>query len=808
MLRKVRFLVLALALVTALGPALGCRSTSTNVTGPSSAKCALTLAGAGLNVPGDGGTGSISVTTNRECTWTASSANDWLTVTSGTSGQGPGAVAFRAAENPAAVGRTGVITVGTQRVEVQQQAATCSYVVTPPTASISTAGGNLSFEVAARDGCGWTAQAVASWTSVTQGTAGSGNGTVVVAVAANGGASRSTTLAIAGRTVTLTQAGASCSYLVSLTSSAFGVSGGTGVASVSTAAGCQWSVSSNQPWITLGAPSDGSGGGTVSFAVAANSGSSRSATLTVAGQGFTITQASGQSACRYGLSPGQRSVGSEGGVVEFDVDTTSECEWTATSNASWLSVVSGAGGLGRGRVAVSAAPNTGAVRSATVSIGGGSVTVIQGASACTFAVAPTAIAIGASGGPGSVAVTTSAGCEWAAASNVSWVSISGGGTGAGPGTVSFTIAANAAGPRDGALVVAGQTVAVTQAGATCTYTLAPTALTIGAAGGSSSVAVTAPAGCAWAATSGEPWISISGGASGSGSGTVSLAVGVNTGAERAGTLSIAGQPFIVTQSAAATACAYVITPRSQSIGAGSTSVVIDVSAAAGCAWTTVSNAAWITVAAGASGSGNGTVTLAAAGNTATASRDGTATIAGQTFTLTQAGAGCSYALSPSSASVGAAGNTGSVDVTTAAGCGWTASSNAPWLGITSGSSGTGGGRVSYLVTANTDVTPRSGSLTIAGLAFAVTQAGVACSYAVAPTTQSVAASGGNVNVTVTTSPGCAWTASSSAPWLTISTGTSGSGSGTVTVAVAVNTSGAARTGGLTIAGQSVTINQQ
>ena len=50
-----------------------------------------------------------------------------------------------------------------------------------------------------------------------------------------------------------------------------------------------------------------------------------------------------------------------------------------------------------------------------------------------------------------------------------------------------------------------------------------------------------------------------------------------------------------------------------------------------------------------------------------------------------------------------------------------------WITVTSGSSGTGNGTVSYTVAANTSTTSRTGTLTIAGLTATVTQAG-ACTY--------------------------------------------------------------------------------
>lgn len=59
-----------------------------------------------------------------------------------------------------------------------------------------------------------------------------------------------------------------------------------------------------------------------------------------------------------------------------------------------------------------------------------------------------------------------------------------------------------------------------------------------------------------------------------------------------------------------------------------------VTAPAGCSWSAKGNATWLTVTSGASGSGNGAVTVHTAANTG-GSRSGTATIAGQNFTVTQ-----------------------------------------------------------------------------------------------------------------------------------------------------------------------------
>jgi hypothetical protein len=81
-----------------------------------------------------------------------------------------------------------------------------------------------------------------------------------------------------------------------------------------------------------------------------------------------------------------------------------------------------------------------------------------------------------------------------------------------------------------------------------------------------------------------------------------------------------------------------------------------------------------------------------------------------------------------------------------------------------------------------------------------------CSYAVSPTTIAAGGSASTSTVTVTAGAGCGWTAVSNAAFIAVTSGGSGTGNGTVTVSIDANT-GAARSGTLTIAGQTVTVNQ-
>ena len=83
------------------------------------------------------------------------------------------------------------------------------------------------------------------------------------------------------------------------------------------------------------------------------------------------------------------------------------------------------------------------------------------------------------------------------------------------------------------------------------------------------------------------------------------------------------------------------------------------------------------------------------------------------------GIDCSDSITPTSATFGLAGTNGSVGVLTGNGCSWTAVSNTGWISITAAGSGTGAGTVDYSVTASSS--SRTGTLTIAGQTFTVTQ---------------------------------------------------------------------------------------
>jgi hypothetical protein len=145
-----------------------------------------------------------------------------------------------------------------------------------------------------------------------------------------------------------------------------------------------WTVSSNASWLTI-SPTSGSNDGTVTATTSPNNATtSRTATITITGEGvtsqtITVTQA--------GLSPtlsiSTTSLTFVAAGESKSIDVYSNTSWTATSNASWLTI-SPTSGSNDGSVEIKAAVNTNtSQRTATVVISNGetseSVSITQAA---------------------------------------------------------------------------------------------------------------------------------------------------------------------------------------------------------------------------------------------------------------------------------------------------------------------------------------------------------------------------------------------------------------------------------------------
>ena len=122
-------------------------------------------------------------------------------------------------------------------------------------------------------------------------------------------------------------------------------------------------------------------------------------------------------------------------------------------------------------------------------------------------------------------------------------------------------------------------------------------------------------------------------------------------------------------------------------------------------------------------SGTGEVKFSVAPNTTATTRTGTLTVAGQTYTVTEAGATCAYSLNLGSAAIGSGATGGSVTFSTpTTGCaGPVVTSRSHWLTFTQSFSGSAGS-VNYTAEANSSGSTRTGTIQIGKQTFTVSQA--------------------------------------------------------------------------------------
>jgi hypothetical protein len=358
----------------------------------------------------------------------------------------------------------------------------------------------------------------------------------------------------------------SCTYSVASTTRAFTAAGGQGTATIDTGASCSWTVATDSPWVTFPGGASGSGQASVAFAVAANSATDlRKATLTIASLPIAISQ-EGRAPCDYAVSPSSLDVVAAGGAASVTIATTAGCEWTATSNAPWVTFTSAASGTGNGTVGLMVSTNAATdSRQASLSVAGRPVTLRQDGATpappkppvCDYSVSPVDTTVHWHVTGFSLSISTAPGCTWTVATSDGWLAVDRT-AGSGPASIAlsfpqFTEDAT----RRGAVQIrwptptAGQNAWVTQEG--CRYGFESTASFPAAGGTRMLTVVTQPVstactiGCPWTATSNASWIRVTSSMPRAGDDPFFYQVDANTGSPRVGTITVAGRTHTVSQ---------------------------------------------------------------------------------------------------------------------------------------------------------------------------------------------------------------------------------------------------------------------
>ena len=123
--------------------------------------------------------------------------------------------------------------------------------------------------------------------------------------------------------------------------------------------------------------------------------------------GSTNNPVSPTPTCTYALSSTSLNIAGTGGTASFTVTAGSGCAWTASSNASYVTITSSTSQTGNGTVNVTIAENTGDARTATLTVAGQSVNVSQAAGDQLY-------------GSWAGTIVKGAGCPAALPSSVAW----------------------------------------------------------------------------------------------------------------------------------------------------------------------------------------------------------------------------------------------------------------------------------------------------------------------------------------------------------------------------------------------------
>ncbi len=259
---------------------------------------------------------------------------------------------------------------------------------------------------------------------------------------------------------------------------------------------------------------------------------------------------------------------------------------------------------------------------------------------------------------------------------------------------------------------------------TCPISITPTNATFDGTGGDGIVTVSAASDCDWTAISHAFWITLTSGTSGSSNETVTHRRSQHE-EPRAHGHDGDWRANVHGQQAARANCIFVLKGTTVKLSAKGGSKTVKVQAfGTRCHWDAVSNDPFITITGGTPGDGDGMVNYTVPGNTNTTPLIGTMSIANQIFTVNQAAGGCGYSLSPKNAKFKAAGGLKVIKVKAKLNdCVWSAVSNDPFITLIGPANGVGSGAISYSVATNTSSLSLTGTVTIPGQTFTITQSG-------------------------------------------------------------------------------------
>jgi len=353
------------------------------------------------------------------------------------------------------------------------------------------------------------------------------------------------------------------------------------------------------------------------------------------------------------------------GVVSGSINITSNIQWTAQSNQTWLTFTSNSTVTGNGILDYKCSDNTStSSRTATITVSGSGVSsqtisVTQAGANSYLTVNPTSLNFNAISGSANASVSTNV-SNWNVTDNVNWITVTKSGN-----NINITYQVNTSTSSRNAIItvsasgVSSQTISVTQAGANSYLTVNPTSLNFNASSGSASASVSTNV-SNWSVTDNVNWITVT--KSGN---NINITYQANTStSERQATISI-NAPGVSSQ----------------------------------------------TISVTQAGANSFNITYQA--NTSTSERPATISInapgvSSQTISVIQTGANSYLTVNPTSLNFSASSGTASAIVNTNI-SNWSVTDDANWITVTKS-----GNNINITYQANTSTNPRTATIDVSG----------------------------------------------------------------------------------------------
>ena len=489
----------------------------------------------------------VQVSALWDTSWSVTPNASWISVVDAGSGAGDSTVTLAVGTNPSYAMRTGTVSIGSATFSIAQRGTSQpTLAILPPTATAEAVGAYGNVAVLATPDAPWTAQSLDPWIVISQGAAGAGNGNIQYVVSSNPDLVERTGRILVRPPVYEAPANLSWMLFSRVKSSSTDCSGWNHHLTGSLADrfnGTFYRTMSGDPfvrtddafsialWFNIGLPD------TINRLLQAERASNSFTAVYVDASNRLVVQC-----------------GAEMFVTDLTVEPNVEYQVVLAANVGrTLNVYAGKRGetmAAVGAKTFSVAPfPTSYITPERIKIGASDLP--------SAGYLDDETVFGTDGGSAWVDVSTEGNAQWQAVSQVSWLTVAIGASGSGAGSV-FIVAdpyTQTSSSRIGGVLIAGEMVYFTQRG--FELSVVPQVAQVGSNAGAGEFGVVAPIGAIWEAITTHPWITIMGGTSGQGNGTLRYSVAANTtGATRTGKIIVSGKEYTITQLASLLLTAY------------------------------------------------------------------------------------------------------------------------------------------------------------------------------------------------------------------------------------------------------------